>query len=181
MDALTARHDIAEREVECVEQVSYRAPLMAPKVDFALRKLQWDCYMLTTRLTRIMEQRLIDRFREQGYTDMSISRLTALTILFQEREPTTAQRIAEVMGMSPVTVGRFVRALEEGGWVKRRDDPGDGRAFLVEPTQKARAKLHEFLGISDELMDKAYAGIETDEITRWTAHLERIVAGLEAE
>ncbi len=154
---------------------------MAAKVDFALRKLQWDCYMLTTRLTRIMEQRLIDRFREQGHTDMSISRLTALTILFQERGPTTAQRIAEVMGMSPVTVGRFVRALEDGGWLKRRADPGDGRAFLVEPTQKARAKLHEFLSISDELMDHAYAGIEQAELTSWTEHLARIVAGLEAQ
>ncbi len=154
---------------------------MAPKVDFALRKLQWDCYMLTTRLTRMMEQRLIDRFREQGYTDMSISRLTALTILFQERAPTTAQRIAELMGMSPVTVGRFVRALEEGGWVKRREDPGDGRAYLVEPTPKARAKLHDFMGISDELMDQAYAGIGRSELASWTEHLTRIVAGLEAE
>lgn len=154
---------------------------MGEPVDLALRTLQWDCYVLTSRLTRIMEQRLLDRFREHGYTDMSISRLTALTILFQERGPTTAQHLAQRMGMSPVTVGRFVRALEEGGWVKRREDPGDGRAYLVEPTTKARSKLHEFLGISDELMDQAYVGIERDELASWTRHLERIVAGLEAE
>ena len=49
------------------------------------------------------------------------------------------------------------------------------------PTQKAREKLHEFLAISDELMDQAYAGIDSTQIASWAAHLERIVAGLENE
>jgi DNA-binding MarR family transcriptional regulator len=154
---------------------------MGPKVDLALRKMQWDCYMLTHRLLRVMEQRLLDRFRAQGYEDMSISRLTVLTILFQEKQPTTAQRIAELMGMSPVTVGRFVRALEDGGWVRRRDDPRDGRAFLLEPTPKARARLGEFLGISDELLDQAYAGIGRGELSSWLHHLERLVTALSRE
>jgi DNA-binding MarR family transcriptional regulator len=154
---------------------------MAQNVDQPLRRMQWDYYMLTQRIARIMEQRLLNRFREAGYRDMSIARLHTLSIILQERKPTTAQRVAEVMGLSAVTVGRFVRALEEGGWVARRDDPSDGRAYIVEPTEKARAHLHEFLSISDELMDQAYQGIEAAEIERWIGHLERIVTTLSTE
>jgi DNA-binding MarR family transcriptional regulator len=151
---------------------------MSGKVERSLRKMQWDYYMLTQRIARIMEQRLLNRFRAAGHHDMSIARLHTLSIILQERRPTTAQRVAEVMGLSAVTVGRFVRALQEGGWVERRDDPSDGRAFLVEPTEKARAHLHEFLEISDDLLDQAYRGVERAELEQWVKRLESIVETL---
>ena len=137
--------------------------------------------MHSQRLIRLMEQRLLRTFKELGHDDMSVARLQVLTILFQQREPTTAQRIAAEMGLSPVTVGRFVRALEEGGWVERQGDPRDGRAYLLAPTAKARAHLQSFLQVSDEFMDQAYAGIPRAEIDAWTAHLKRLVNDLERE
>jgi len=151
---------------------------MAPKVELELRKLQWDYYLLTHRLLRTMEQRLLSRFRELGHADMSIARLQVLTLVFQHNEPVTAQQVADSLGLSAVTVGRFVRALEEGGWVRRKASPSDGRALLLEPTRKAQAHLAEFLQISDELFDEAYDGIDGPELSSWVGHLQRIVQGL---
>lgn len=148
------------------------------EVDLELRRLQWDCYMHSQRLIRLMERRLLDSFRQLGHSDMSVARLQVLTVLFQKRGPATAQAIATDLGLSPVTVGRFVRALQQGGWVERQDDPRDGRALLLAPTAKARAHLQAFLQVSDECMDEAYQGIERAEIAGWTAHLRRLVAQL---
>jgi DNA-binding MarR family transcriptional regulator len=70
------------------------------------------------------------------------------------------------MSVSEVTVGRFVRALEEEGWLERRPDPDDSRARLLEVTEKTRDHLPAFIRVTNTVLDQAFAGVGRDELLR---------------
>ncbi len=72
---------------------------------------------------------------------MTPAQANALMILFQHKSAMTARQVAQEMNLSEVTVGRFVRALESGGWVVREPDPNDSRAILISPSRKAYRAL----------------------------------------
>jgi DNA-binding MarR family transcriptional regulator len=73
-----------------------------------------------------------------------------------------------------VTVGRFVRALERAGWVKRVADPKDTRAILVEPSVKAYRAFPRFLNVSNALLDVAFAGFTKHEVEALGQLVERV-------
>lgn len=104
---------------------------------------------------------------------MTLAQATALLILVQERAPITAARLAELLNVSPVTVGRFVRSLEQNRWIRRRPDPNDARAMLLEPTRKTLNGLGRFFDVADRLMEEAYAGFTDREVQQMVAHLAR--------
>ena len=78
------------------------------------------------------------------------------------------------MGLSEVTVGRFVKALEASGWVRRDPDPSDSRALLVRPTPKARAALPRFIAVSNAMLDDAFAGFSPEDVARIARTTERL-------
>ncbi len=52
------------------------------------------------------------------------------------REPVTARKIAEALGLTPGGVTALVDRLEERGWVQRGKHPDDRRAVLVHLTRE---------------------------------------------
>ena len=78
-------------------------------------------------------------------------------------------------------MGRFVRALETGGWLARERDPSDSRAILIRPTDTAREALPRFIAVSNALQDAAFDGLDRDTIARIGACTARILANLAEE
>lgn len=57
--------------------------------------------------------------------------------------PVTAKALAEHMELDKAQVSRTIRELEELDLVTRSPDPRDGRAFVIEATPEALARLDE--------------------------------------
>ena len=96
------------------------------------------------------------RFEAEQLSDITPQQAKVLLLLFQEKRAVTGQEIAEKLAISPVTVSRFLRALESNEWVERERDPRDGRASLIRPTEKAYTALPRFIEISNDLMDEVF-------------------------
>jgi DNA-binding MarR family transcriptional regulator len=148
--------------------------------DLELRRRQAEAYLDLTRIHREIEARAAELLHDQDLRDVTPAQAGALMILFQERKPLRARELAAALGLSEVTVGRFVHALQAAGWVSRQPDPGDSRAILVAPTPKAYRALPRFIAVSNALLDQAFAGFSADEIervARTTERLRRNIAG----
>lgn len=148
--------------------------LSADPDDLRLRHAQADAYLALHRVHGGIREVARAGFRDAGIAGITPAQADALMVLFQRREPLTARQLAAELGLSEVTVGRFVKALEEHGWVARAPDPRDGRARLVSPTARARASLPAFAGVSNAVLDAAFAGFSRAEIEAFSARVRRI-------
>ena len=140
--------------------------------------MQTEAFLTFSRVHRLIEQRVAGLFVEAGLTDVTPQQGNALMVLFQEKRPLTARALAEHMGLSEVTVGRFVKALERAGWVVREPDPDDGRALLIRPTRKAYRALPRFIQVSNALLDRAFAGFSEAQVKRVIATGNRLQENL---
>jgi len=83
------------------------------------------------------------------------------------------------MGVSEVTMSRFVQALQREDWISRSQNPEDGRSLLLAPTEKARKSFPKFVAVSNEVLDTLFTGFSDNDM--WTFHelVARIRANLE--
>jgi DNA-binding MarR family transcriptional regulator len=73
--------------------------------------------------------------REDPASGLSAARLSALSVLVFGGVRTLGE-LAAAEHVTPPTMTRIVRALEEEGYVRRRSDPDDGRVVRLEATPK---------------------------------------------
>ncbi len=122
-----------------------------------------------------MEQRVAELLDEVGLGDITPAQAAVLTHLFQEKEtPLTARALSRRMSLSEVTVGRFVRALADKGWVSRKVDPNDARAYLLRPTRKAYRALPRLIEVSNTLIDESFAGFSIRDVQRLHADIIKV-------
>ena len=89
---------------------------------------------------RVAVARLSRHLRQNTPGDLTLSQWSALGTV-ETLEPVRIGDVAEREGVSAATATRVVAALEDGGLVVRRADPGDGRSWRVSLTAAGRAKL----------------------------------------
>lgn len=118
-------------------------------------------------------------FEQEGFEDVTPAQANVLMVLFQKREPMTARALHRRLGVSEVTVSRFVSTLEKRGWVARRRDPNDARALLVEPTARAREALPRFIRVTNRLLDSVFAGFDKAELEVLGRAVGRLTANLD--
>lgn len=83
-------------------------------------------------------------------------------------------RLADLLDVAPISAGRLVERLEEGGWVARTDNPNDRRELLVSLTAKAEAVLTRARRVGDEVANEALAGFTPEEAEQFSAMLQRV-------
>lgn len=147
---------------------------MANRAHIVQRRKQADAALELSRIQRELERRVQQLLEEERLKDVTPAQANALMILFQEKAAMTARQLARQMNLSEVTVGRFVRALESGGWVRREADPRDTRAILIQPSKKAYRAFSRFLNVSNSLLDVAFAGFTKKEIETLGKLVERV-------
>lgn len=151
-------------------------------VSLELRRLQTEAYLNFGRIHRALERCIASLFVREGLADVTPQQSAVLMVLFQARRPLTARELAEHQGVSQPTVGRFVKALEQQGWVTREADPNDARAILIRPTRKARRALPRFIAVSNAMLDVAFEDVPEAtmrRIARSTARLRENLEGAE--
>ncbi len=67
--------------------------------------------------------------------------------------------LAEQLEMEPIAIGRVIDRLEKTGYVERRADPTDRRAWRLHLTPRAHAVVDDMEKISNEMFRDAQKGI----------------------
>ena len=97
-------------------------------------------------------------------------------VLFRlQRQPGLRQvELADILDVEPITLCRIVDRLEEAGWVERRRDPSDRRAWRLEVTEQAQPLIAKLRALADELMGVAFAGLSEPELELMRTKLTKI-------
>jgi Transcriptional regulators len=88
--------------------------------------------------------------------------------------------LAEYLEMEPIAVGRVIDRLQAAGFVERRSDPRDRRAWRLYITEQARVIVGDMELIARDLRKDASRGIEYEELAQALGVLNRIKENLQA-
>jgi MarR family transcriptional regulator, organic hydroperoxide resistance regulator len=82
--------------------------------------------------------------------------------------------LADVTFRDRPTMSRILDGMESRGWIERREDPEDARAWRVHLTAKGRAMRRELVPVAREIVAKGLEGISEDELDITLRTLRRI-------
>lgn len=102
------------------------------------------------------------------------------TKVLYHREGLRQTELAEFLEMEPIAVGRVIDRLQTAGFVERRPDPKDRRAWRLYVTEQARVIVGDMELIARELRKDATRGIGHDELQQALAVIGRIKDNLQA-
>lgn len=154
-----------------------RAHLDAEQI--ALRRLQTELMLAFSRVNQQILRCSSQHLEEAGFHGLTPAQANALVVLFNARRPINARELAKELAVTEVTVSRFLRKMEEEGWVERTPDPDDGRAMLLRTTPYARARFHALAEVSNAMLDDIFGGApreELDGLARLVARIQHNLA-----
>lgn len=93
---------------------------------------------------------------------LTLPRLKVLRLV-AERDAVRLRDLAEAVSVAPRTMTETVDGLESDGLVRRRVDPTDRRAILLELTPEGRAALSRGLDHAASTVERFTSGLSTDE------------------
>jgi DNA-binding MarR family transcriptional regulator len=155
--------------------------MSATRISLELRRLQTQALVDLARIRHASERHVERWLAEEKLEGVTPAQANALLVLVNARRPLSQAELARELSLSEVTVGRFVRALQDSGWVARERDPQDSRAYVIAPTEKARQALPSFIAVSNRLLDAAFAGLDPAAIERVTRCLASIRHNLDPD
>ena len=97
----------------------------------------------------------------------------AVKVLYH-REGLRQTELAEFLEMEPIAVGRVIDRLQAAGFVERRPDPKDRRAWRLHTTDQARGVVDDMEVIGRGLRKDATRNIDYDELQQAMAVITRI-------
>jgi MarR family transcriptional regulator, transcriptional regulator for hemolysin len=113
-------------------------------------------------VARLLKKRFEQNSRGSGLTR---SQWQVLTYLAQN-EGINQARLAELIEIEPITLGRIIDKLEILRLIKRNPHPTDRRRWLLHLMPAARAKLQQARAYDDVTRSEATAGVSEDERQR---------------
>lgn len=102
------------------------------------------------------------------------------TKMLYHREGLRQTELAEYLEMEPIAVGRVIDRLQAAGFVERRPDPRDRRAWRLYPTEQARAVIDDMEEIARGLRKDATRGISYEELSQALEVIGRLKDNLQA-
>jgi MarR family transcriptional regulator for hemolysin len=123
--------------------------------------------------------RLLKKRFEQNSRGSSLTRSQwqVLTYLAQN-EGINQARLAELIEIEPITLGRIVDKLEAMGLIERHPHPTDRRTWLLHLMPTARPKLEQVRDLGEIIRGEALAGVSEDDRQRLLKTLQALKANL---
>lgn len=131
---------------------------------------------LVTDVTRLMRKHFDRRAQRFNLTRAQWRALKRL----HHGEGMRQSDLAEFLEMEPIAVGRVIDRLQKAGFVERRADPNDRRAWRLYLTRSAHAVVDDMEQISSELYRQAQRGIPAADLKTMIAVLGRMKDNLNA-
>jgi DNA-binding MarR family transcriptional regulator len=111
---------------------------------------------LVLDVARMMSANFEARTRSIGVTRAQWSLIGALV----RAEGCNQAQLAELMQITPISLGRLVDRMAAAGWVERRAEAGDRRSYRLFLTAKAHAIRPALRRLSDATQDEALAALD---------------------
>jgi MarR family transcriptional regulator, transcriptional regulator for hemolysin len=108
---------------------------------------------------RLLSKRYDQRSKSLGLTRAQCQVLAYLVY----HEGINQAGLAELLELEPISLGRLVDRMAQAGWVERRPDPQDRRAWQLFITEKAKPYFVEMVAIGREVRAEALAGFTPEE------------------
>lgn len=125
--------------------------------------------------SRLLRRRFDARARCLGVSRAQWQVLFALS----RNEGINQAGLAEALDVETITVGRMVDRLADAGFVERRADPADRRAWRLHLLPRAHPVLEELRRVGDTVMQETLAGLGPDGEAMLTALLTRVRSNLQ--
>jgi len=132
--------------------------------------------ILVTDVTRLMRKHFDRRAVRFNLTRAQWRALKRLS----HSEGMTQSDLAEMIEMEPIAVGRVIDRLQKAGFVERRADPNDRRAWRLYLTARAHAVVDDMDSISTSLFRDAQKGISASDLKTMISVLGRMKDNLNA-
>lgn len=116
-----------------------------------------------------------------GQQAVSIPQVRVLMTLAQAGEAVWMSDLARRLGMSNRTVTPLVDALDRAGLLRRRADPGDRRAVLVEPTEQGQARIAALRQTQHAVSTEVVGPLRAEERQQLVDLLRRVLDNLDPE
>ena len=141
------------------------------------RRLEADTYLAIERTLKQVKERMEARFTTEGLTDVTPQQAKLLMVLFHNSKGSMrASDLAKSLGVSAVTVARFLKNLEQKGWVERTKSTEDARATSVIASEKAYEALPSFIRVSNLLMDEVFGAFDQEALEEFADNVKQIQA-----
>lgn len=110
-----------------------------------------------------VSRQMRNRFDRQA-RDLGLTRAQWRVMMFLRRHEGARQsELAALLEVENVTLGRHIDRLEESGWVERRSDPSDRRAWLLFLAAKSMPILDKLAVVLIETRETALSGFSEAE------------------
>jgi len=106
-------------------------------------------------IARLMRKQFTRRVQSLGLTQTQWQALVHLS----RNEGIRQVALADILEIQPITLARLVDRLQAAGWVERRADPDDRRAFQLYLTERARPLLDQLWTAAQMIRNEAMAGL----------------------
>jgi DNA-binding MarR family transcriptional regulator len=127
-------------------------------------------------VARLLRRRFEQHSRAAG---LGLTRMQcAVLIRLALQEGSNQAELAQALDIEPITLVRLLDRLEEAGFIERRPDPNDRRAYVLTLTEAARPMLERIYGLADKVYDEAQAGMSPAEATQLMKLLHKIKGNL---
>jgi DNA-binding MarR family transcriptional regulator len=87
-------------------------------------------------------------------------------------------RLADLLDVAPISAGRLLDRMEEGGWIKRVDNPSDRREKQIRLTKKAERTLDKARKVGDEVAKEGLQGLSAQEALQLIKLLQKVRTNL---
>ena len=105
----------------------------------------------------------------------------SVLVLLSRENGAQQKRLADIIGVTAITMTGLVDRLERDGWVERRQDLQDRRAKQVFLTNKVEPLIEKIKLVGKEVRNSALKDISASEEQQLTDLLRRMRANLSAE
>lgn len=86
--------------------------------------------------------------------------------------------LADLLEIEPISLARLIDRMEQSGWVERRPDPNDRRAWQLFVTEKLKPVFTEMVEIGQEVRAEALNGFSAAERDQVMALMLRVRSNL---
>jgi DNA-binding MarR family transcriptional regulator len=123
--------------------------------------------------------RLWGRHFEQRAVQLGMSLTQCKVLVFLSRnEGATQAKLAELSDTDPMTLVRVLDRMERDGWIERRADPADRRAYRLHLRPASEPILVEITRIGEKARNEALVGISAEQREQMMNLLEKVRSNL---
>ncbi len=132
--------------------------------------------VLLWHASKLWQQCLNETLANLGLSSTNGAILCYVLYFHMRREPATQTTLAHATGVDLMTTSTALRTLERKGYVTRRQDPTDKRAYAVTLTTQGKNTAHQAQGLIAEAYQSFFGALpDQTDITELSTILKQLI------